>query len=314
MAGYVVTSGAEPASGGLFNLEDRVIRSKALLPMVLVAALAGGWIPVRAQEVGPARGALVIVGGAMRDPAIVRRFLDLAGGPDAPIVVIPTAGGAPDYDQYWSGLGQFRAEGASHLTVLHTYDRAEADTEEFAAPIRAARGVWFGGGRQWRLADAYLNTKVHDALRDLLDRGGVIGGSSAGASIQASFLVRGDTRTNTVMMGDHQEGLGFLRGVAIDQHLLRRNRQFDLLEVVHARPDLLGIGLDENTAIIVRQDTFEVMGQSYAVIFDPRARIDTGGEFYFLAPGDRFNLRTREAFRMVRRPQPLGRITHLPPR
>lgn len=250
-----------------------------------------------AQQVGPKKGSLVIVGGAMRDEAILERFLDLAGGPDALIVVIPTAGGDEEYDQDWRGLRQFRAAGATNLTVLHTKDRDEANTEEFVEPIREAGGVWFGGGRQWRLADSYLNTKTHEALWELLDRGGVIGGSSAGATIQGSYLARGDSRTNTIMMGDHEAGLGFVKNVAIDQHLLRRNRQFDLLEITQARPELLGIGIDENTAIVVQGDEFEVIGQSYVVIYDHQRQIDSGGDFYFLGVGDRFNLATREAFR-----------------
>lgn len=262
---------------------------------VLMAVVFGEGVV--AQQVGPKKGSLVIVGGAMRDQAILEKFLDLAGGPDAPIVIIPTAGGREDYDPDWRGLRQFRAAGATNLTVLHTYDRDEADTEEFVQPIREASGVWFGGGRQWRLADSYLNTKTHEALWELLDRGGVIGGSSAGATIQGSYLARGDTRTNTVMMGDHEAGLGFVKNVAIDQHLLRRNRHFDLLEITQARPELLGIGIDENTAIVVKGDEFEVIGQSYVVIYDHQRQIDSGGDFYFLGVGDRFNLATREAFR-----------------
>ncbi len=245
---------------------------------LVIAVFAASLLPLgaQAQEIGPSNGALVIVGGAMRDQAIVERFLNLAGGPDAPIVVIPTAGGGEEYDQYWRGLLQFKAAGATNLTVLHTTDRAESDTDAFAQPIREARGVWFGGGRQWRLADSYLNTKVHQELWALLERGGVIGGSSAGATIQGSYLARGDTRTNTIMMGDHEEGMGFLKDTAIDQHLLRRNRQFDLVEIIEAHPDLLGIGLDENTAIVVQ--------------------------------GDRFDLATREAFRVGTQQQPIGRV------
>ncbi|NNF28829.1 MAG: cyanophycinase [Gemmatimonadetes bacterium] len=268
--------------------------------------------PVAAQSVGPANGSLVVAGGALQDPTEFARFVELAGGPSAPIVVIPTAGGAPDYDQFFGGRRPFEEAGAQHITVLHTYDREVADTDEFAGSIRRARGVWFTGGRQWRLADSYLDTKVHDALWDLLERGGVIGGSSAGASIQASYLVRGDTETNTVMMGDHEVGLGFLRNVAVDQHLLRRNRQFDLLEVVEARPELLGIGLDENTAIVVRGDTFEVLGQSYAVIYDNQATLDGGGRFYFLAPGDRFDMAERKATRPSVSRDPLERVTPTP--
>ena len=250
-----------------------------------VMATAGGVQAAAAQQVGPASGALVLVGGGMRDPAIVERFLDLAGGPAAPIVLIPTAGANESYDQTWAGMEPFRAAGASRLTVLHTTERAIADSEAFVEPLRRAGGVWFGGGRQWRLADAYLDTKVHDALRGVLARGGVVGGSSAGATILGSYLVRGDTRTNTVMMGDHEEGFGLLRGVGIDQHLLRRNRQFDLIEVIRARPELLGIGIDEDTAIVVQGDRFEVIGQGYVAIYDHERLVDSGGLFYFPGAG-----------------------------
>ena len=285
---------------------EHAVRNSVIASALLLATLAAA--SAVAQEVGPPNGTLVIVGGAMRDPTIVERFLDLAGGTDAPIVVIPTAGGRDDYDQFWSGLRQFKAAGATSLKVLHTNDPAIANTEEFVRPITEARGVWFSGGRQWRLADAYLDTKVHEELWALLARGGVIGGSSAGATIQGSYLARGDTRTNTIMMGDHEVGLGFLKNSAIDQHLLRRNRQFDLIEIIEAHPELIGIGIDENTAIVVQGDRFEVMGQGYVAIYDHNRRLDSGGLFYFLAPGDRFSLNTREAFRMSSAQQPIDRV------
>ena len=281
----------------------RMPKTPSLLLSILLIAP-----PIAAQEIGPANGSLVIVGGAMRDRAIVDRFLDLAGGPDVPIVVIPTAGGDEEYDQYWRGLRQFKEAGATDLYVLHTKDRDVANSEEFVLPIQNARGVWFGGGRQWHLADSYLDTRVHEELNALLERGGVIGGSSAGATIQGSYLARGDTRTNTVMMGDHVEGLGFIKNVAIDQHLLRRNRQFDLIEVIETFPDLLGIGLDENTAIVVQGDRFDVIGQSLVAIYDHNKTLDSGGLFYFLAPGDSFDLVTRQAFRPRNDRAPIERV------
>ncbi len=250
----------------------------------------------------------------MRDAAIYERFLELAGGPDAPIVVIPTAGGADDYGPDWPGTRPFERAGATHVTVLHTYDPKVADTDAFVAPLRAARGVWFTGGRQWRLADAYLGTKVHEELWKLLERGGVIGGSSAGATIQGSYLARGDTQTNTVMMGDHEEGLGFLKNTAVDQHVLRRNRHFDLLEIIEARPELLGLGLDEDTAVVVRGDRFEVIGNHYVAIYDHARTLDSGAPFYFLAPGDTFDLATRTAYRPGEdgTPAPLDRVVDRP--
>ena len=292
--------------------------NRSLIMIAMAAALGAGsatgmvTMPLGAQEVGPANGSLMVVGGAMQDLDIVRRFIDLAGGPDAPIVVIPTAGGAAGYDEFYPGLRQFRAAGASNLTVIHTNDRAEADSESFVEPIRAAGGVWFPGGRQWRLADSYLDTRTEEELHRVLERGGVIGGSSAGASIQGSYLVRGDTGTNTIMMGDHVEGFGFLQNVGIDQHLLQRNRQFDMLEVIEAFPDLLGIGIDENTAIVVQGDEFEVIGESYVAIYDSGARLDSGGEFYLLAVGDRFNMATREARRPAATARPLARVERRP--
>lgn len=253
---------------------------------------------LQAQEIGPKHGSLVIVGGGQLGDEVLQRFIDLAGGPQARIVIIPTAGGGDDYGIAYEGRAfkPFQNLGATNLTVLHTYDKKVADTEEFAKVIREATGVWFPGGRQWRLADAYLGTKTEQALWDLLDRGGVIGGTSAGATIQGSYLARGDTKNNTTMMGDHEVGFGFVKNVAIDQHLLVRNRQFDLIEVIKAKPELLGIGLDEGTAIVVQGDRFEVVGPSFVAIYDPKI-LEKTGRFYFLRAGDRFDLQKRIASR-----------------
>ncbi len=263
-----------------------------LLALLLVAA------PAFAQpQLGPERGSLVIVGGALRSSEILERFVDLAGGPRAPLVIIPTAGGEEEYDQWYAGARRFEAMGMTDVTVLHTKDREEADSAAFTAPIRRARAVWFPGGRQWRLADSYAGTRTERELHAVLARGGVIGGSSAGATIQGEYLARGDTSGNTIMMGDHEEGFAFLRGVAIDQHLLARNRHFDLLEIIEAHPRLLGIGLDEDTAIVVRGNAFEVIGAGYVAIYDATRELPNGGGFYFLMPGDRYDLGTREPAR-----------------
>jgi len=275
-------------------------------PALLVSLLI--WVSAYAQTSGPESGSLVIVGGGMRDLSILQSFAALAGGLDAPVVVIPTAGGQDDYDENWNGLRQFSQAGLTNVTLLHTYDPAVADTQEFVAAIEASSGVWFTGGRQWRLADSYLHNKTHAALQALMERGGVIGGSSAGATILGSYLARGDTSNNTIMMGDHEEGFGFIKNIAIDQHMLRRNRQFDLLEIIEARPELLGIGLDEDTAIVVQGNRFRVIGQSYIAIFDHNRSLDSGGRFYFMEPGDEYDLLERQAYRPQRVMQALERV------
>lgn len=253
---------------------------------------------------GSTNGTLLVIGGAVSD-IFYQKFMELAGGADAPIVVIPTAMTSEEIDaeSLQRFKEQFTSKGFTHVTVLHTRDRNEANSKAFIEPINKAAGIWFSGGRQWRHADSYLNTKTHQACFDLLERGGIIAGSSAGATIQGSYLARGDTKANTIMMGDHEEGLGFITHVAIDQHLFARNRQFDMFEILDNRPELLGIGLDENTGIIVTKDQFEVMGSSYVAIYDGTrwsAERDTiyqlpigSREFYLLKEGDRYDLKQR---------------------
>lgn len=246
-------------------------------------------------RVGPPNGSLVVVGGGNMGPEILRRFVELAGGPEAPIVVIPTAGEDSVYPANWSGLNGLKAVGATNLVIRHTKDRKVAESDSFLAPIRAARGVWFPGGRQWKLVDSYSGTQTEKELHAVLRRGGVIGGTSAGASILASYLVRGAREGNTIMMAKgYEQGFGFLRGVAIDQHVVARNRQTDLQEVIKAHPDLLGVGLDEGTALVVQGDQGEIIGRGKAFVHNGRDGTDPGFPYRVLLPGDRFDLSTRQ--------------------
>jgi cyanophycinase len=168
-------------------------------------------------------------------------------------------------------------------------------------------GVWFDGGRQWRLVDAYLGTRTQRELEAVLARGGVIGGASAGATIQGSYLVRGSPKGNLIMMAKgHEEGFGYVKNVAIDQHLLARHREEDLVAVVDTHPELLGIGLDEPAAIVVRGDEFEVIGQSKVAIYDGR---DHGCKrYYFLSVGDRFDFKTRSPLSFESHTEALRRL------
>ena len=245
------------------------------LTILLVCTLS-----VQAQTTGPENGHLIIAGGALQDTAVFNKFIELAGGDKSHIVVIPTAGGYKVTEQRKNSLIQdWIKKGAAKVSVLHTTDPDESNQAEFAAVIDEATGVYFPGGRQWRLADSYLNTLVHTKLFELLQRGGVIGGSSAGATIQGAYLARGDSKTNTIMMGDHEEGLTFIENIAIDQHTLARNRQFDMFEITEKYPELLGIAIDENTAILVSGNEFEVLGQSYVMIYDGTHWDQTKGKF-----------------------------------
>lgn len=251
--------------------------------------------------IGPGNGSLLIAGGGRIGQEIWDKFIELAGGKTVNFVVIPTAIGENAIQAGEATVTQLKNMGIVNVQLLHTTDPSEANQEVFITPLLNASGVWFSGGRQWRLADAYLDTRTHIELKKILDRGGVIGGTSAGATIMGSYMVRGDTKNNTIMMGDHTVGMNFLKNATIDQHVMRRNRQFDLIPVIEKFPELLGIGIDERTAIIVKQDRFEVIGPSYVGIYDANnwnAQKEKDGKisqpFFFLSSGQQYDLKNRK--------------------
>jgi len=212
-----------------------------------------------------------------------------AGAARANWVVIPTAAEDGEIDHL--RRANFAAYLGQPFTVLHTRGRAEADTEAFVAPLKTATAVWFVGGRQWRIVDAYAGTRTEREIRAVLDRGGLIAGTSAGATIQGSYLVRGAPEGNRILMAPgHERGFGYLNNVAIDQHISARGREGDLAQVIAAHPGLLGIGIDESTAILVQRNIATVLGASRVFITDGA---DHGGRpDYPLSPGDRFDLAT----------------------
>lgn len=252
-----------------------------------VARAARGQTPGRSA--GPPRGSLLIIGGGQRGIDIQDAAIQLSGGNTARWIFIPTAG--TDAEVAAAKPPDFIARAGAPVTTLHTRDRSVADSEAFTAPLRAANAVFLGGGRQWRLVDAYADTRIERELRAVLDRDGLIAGTSAGASIQASYLVRGSPRSNKIMMAPgYERGFGYLSNIAVDQHVSQRDRENDLSEVVAAHPGLLGIGIDESTAVIVQHDTARVIGRGIVRITDGA---DHGGRpYYDLKSGTRFDLAT----------------------
>ncbi|TVQ00887.1 MAG: cyanophycinase [Planctomycetaceae bacterium] len=209
-------------------------------------------------------GSLVIVGGGGMPQSVVDRFVQLAGGSEARIVVLPTA--VSREEAFASRPPRFLTRaGVASVKMLPQSRTAEVADEEFREALAEATGVWFDGGRQWNFVDAYENTDAVELFHDVLRRGGVIGGSSAGATIQGEYLVRGHPLGNRVMMAEgYERGFGFLPGVAIDQHFTQRGRHPDLLQVVRQHPKLIGIGIDEATALVVSGSRAEVIGKDSA--------------------------------------------------
>jgi cyanophycinase len=255
-------------------------------------------------EYGPAKGTLVIQGGGSAEgTGIVETFINKAGGANAKIIVVPTAGGNRNPDgtirlyEEEKVLAAWKKRGATNVHMLHTHDPKVADTEEFARILRDANGVWFDGGRQWNIVDSYANTLTLREFHNVLERGGVIGGSSAGATIQGDYLVRGAIAGSEIVMTtepEHEHGFAFLRKVAIDQHINTRNRWDDIIPVIKKYPNLLGIGLSEGTAIVVTGDRFQVIGKWKVTIHDnSRAYQPWEKPYYVLSPGDVYNMKTR---------------------
>ena len=250
-------------------------------------------------SLGPQNGYLIVHGGGKINAGIAAKFVELAGGPGANFVVIPTAASDQQLELEKQAAWFVQVFGAKHVSVLHTRDRNRANSEEFVEPLRHASGVWIKGGRQWRLTDAYLGTAVEREIKALLARGGVVGGSSAGATIQGSFLVRGDPGNaknpdgdnHIMMVPGHEVGFALLENSAIDQHVIVRHREADLDPVIAAHPDLLGIGIDETGAILVHGNSFEVIGDKHVLIHDDKDH--EGKRYIVLSPGQKFDLKNR---------------------
>ncbi len=267
-----------------------------LLCFVLVATIALAQNPtvvdLSVTRHGPQSGTLLVIGGGAMTPELWNAFVERAGGKDARIVVITNASEAGD-TSWQRTLDTLSARiGAKRVSRMHLTTIDEANDDKLIEPLKKATGIYFTGGRQWRIAEVYLNTKAHREMFRLLERGGVIAGSSAGASIQGSFLWRGDTRGPNILIGDHTQGLGFMKLTVIDQHILTRNRQHDLADFVAAAPEFIGFGLDESTAIEVRGDELTVLGKSYVAVHCKELE-----KFIFLRKGQRFDLKTHQVIR-----------------
>ncbi|HWP71182.1 MAG TPA: Type 1 glutamine amidotransferase-like domain-containing protein [Gemmatimonadaceae bacterium] len=252
--------------------------------------------PVR---VGPAKGTVIVVGGGSMGPEIYKAFIEAAGGPDALILDVPNAGGgdsvSPNVGQAW------RNNGARNVAVLFTKDRKLADSDSFVAVIRKAGGVWFEGGRQFHIVQDYGGTKTEREIMALLERGGVVGGSSAGATILGDFMVRGAPSNDNMIMDypGYQTAFGYLRNVGIDQHVVARSRLPDLADSIITRyPNLLGISEDEGTAWVIRGDTGRIIGRSKAFAYNGAGDAsDPGSPFVTLWPGDSYDLNARRIIR-----------------
>jgi cyanophycinase len=236
------------------------------------------------------KGTLVIVGGGGMPKGLLQKFVELAGGEKASIVVLPTA--MPDPLLLPDGIGEaFRKAGAGRVTELRGRTLGAVEDKASLDILRGATGIWFGGGRQWRFVDAYEGTKAVPLMFDVLKRGGVIGGSSAGATIQGDYLCRGGVFGNLdIMYEGYERGLGFLPGVGIDQHFSQRKRFDDMKAFVKAHPQMLGIGIDEATAILVKGSTAEVTGRGKVFFYDAKRAEQPDS----VAEGGKYDLKGRK--------------------
>lgn len=248
--------------------------------------------------VGPAHGTVLVVGGGQQGPELYKAFIDAAGGPEALIVDIPTAGGDTTYPPDWRGTDGLKGAGAKNVVVLHSNpDRRDlANSDSFVQIIRRAGGVWFEGGRQYRLVDSYGGTRTEAEIMQVLSRGGVVGGSSAGASILGEFMVRGAPSNNNNIMEypGYTRGFGYLRNTGIDQHVVARMRLPDIADSLMPRhPGMLFISEDEGTAWLIRGDSATIIGRNKAFVYGGNDPTDTGKPFLTLFPGDRYDLGAR---------------------
>jgi cyanophycinase len=220
-----------------------------------------------------ARRRLLVIGGAERHgaggAAILRRFVDMAGGAEARLVVIATASSEPDVLEA-EYAETFRDFGAGEVRALRLRTRAEANGDEAIAALDAATGIFFTGGDQVRITTVIGGTRTDSMLQSLVrDRRVVVAGTSAGAAMMSGTMIIGGDRagvtTASVRTGP---GLELLPGVVIDMHFAERGRLNRLLSAIALYPHELGLGIDEDTAILADGDRFEVLGSGAVTVVD----------------------------------------------
>lgn len=262
---------------------------------------------------GVGGGNLLLVGGGEKPREVMELFVKLAGGSDQKIVILPMATqDTNDTGRYYRKL--LNDLGARKVRVLDISSKDEARREENVEVIRTAKGIWFSGGDQSRITERILGTPAHEALREMLANGGVVGGTSAGTACQSDPMLNGEGDPGALQKGSTElvRGLGLFHGVIVDQHFIRRQRHNRLLAAILEHPDKLGVGIDEDTAIWVKPDqSFEVLGDSVVEIIDARSAAirfhgkqltATGLQMTILAAGDTFSM-----------PAPLSRIRKVVP-
>jgi cyanophycinase len=279
------------------TLQGQAIEDLTALRRAAAARNGSPFPPLSPRVPHVPRGTLFIVGGGGTPAGLVNQFVEAAKeAGKSHLVILPTA--QPDPIPNRSALVDvFKKAGAAKVTILNGRTLADVESEAYLDALRDATGIWFDGGRQWRFIDAYEGTKAHALMFDVLNRGGVIGGTSAGATIQGEYLCRGSPFGNLdIRYEGYERGLGFLPGVAIDQHFSQRKRFADMTALMKIYPQLLGIGIDEATALVVRGHVASIIGKGKAYFYD-RTQPARDGELDYIAlgDGDRYDLQARKA-------------------
>lgn len=215
---------------------------------------------------------LVIIGGAedrSGECTVLREFVRRSGGINARIVVMTVATELPREvgDDY---LRVFERLGVEDVRIVDTVEREDATSSTYLEAIEKATGIFFTGGNQARITSVLKDTEIDKLLHQRLSEGLVIGGTSAGAAMMPDMMiVEGDSETNPrIEIVEMEPGMAFLPGVVIDQHFAQRGRIGRLLSAVAQQPVNLGFGIDENTAVVVNNNQFEVIGEGAVTVLD----------------------------------------------
>lgn len=215
-------------------------------------------------------GTLIVVGGGNTGPDIVAKALEIAGGRGAVVAVLPQASAEPDAGD--ASVAMWKQAGVQEAIKVSFEDRLAA-----AAALRRATLIWMPGGDQNRFMKAIQGTGLDDIIRDRYQHGAAVGGTSAGAAVLVASMFTGDADLKSLKSGSTviAPGLGLWPDVLVDQHFLTRQRDNRLLSAVLDHPDLVGVGIDESTGVVVRGQGFDVIGKSAVVVIDARhAQVD----------------------------------------
>ncbi|MDA3865832.1 MAG: cyanophycinase [Salinivirgaceae bacterium] len=279
-----------------------------LLAMVVLISCSNQPEAQQTVETSP-KGSLFIIGGGKRPVSLVQNMIKLSGvDKQGYIVILPMSSSEPDTSA-WYAKRQFTQQEIHNVTAFN-FEKGKTPKQVWLDSLRNATMIYISGGDQNKFMDVVLNSPIYEAMHTAYSNGAMIAGTSAGAAVMSKKMITGNEHKHPEYTGDFRtieaenieiaEGMGFTDKIIVDQHFIWRMRMNRLISVAIEHPEALAIGIDESTAIYVKNEKFKIYGKSQVIVIDNQSKSQQANngllgaqnmKLHVLLPGEELKLK-----------------------